>query len=155
MKIDPVIINCEREDEQIFENSRRRRTSSVQSQSSAEVSQSRPIWRVNSNVPLDFYFNPVSYIFAAKWREPSREPFKNKIVEKCLKLVGLYAPIAKVICLIFFRDAFNSHSYGEKTLQLQTVVLAGAKLLFQSDMKRVTTMYREIFKEMLNLVTSC
>ena len=81
-------------------------------------------------MPLDFYFNPVSYIFAAKWSDPSRETFRNKIVDKCLKLVGLYAPFAKVICLIFFRYALNSHSNGEKTLSLQTVVLAGAKLLF-------------------------
>ena len=65
------------------------------------------LWKKNIRVPLDYYFNPISHIFATKWNEPGQEAIKNKIIEKCLKLEGIHAPFAKVICLIFFREAFD------------------------------------------------
>ena len=111
------------------------------------------MWKVDAEVPLDYYFNPISHIFATKWLGPEQELYKKKIIEKCLKLGSIHAPFAKVTCLLFFRDAFAQNS-DESAVKLQNAVLAGAKLLFQSDLKNLSTTYREIFKGMISLVAS-
>lgn len=86
--------------------------------------------RAYSDVPLDFYFNPISQIFANKWNDSERLPLKQKIIEKCLLMASQHAQFSKIVCLLFFRDALCPQSSDESSLNLQTTVLAGARLLF-------------------------
>ena len=78
---------------------------------------------------FDYYFSPISYICALKWSseangeeeadivgESSENPhlakdvrlqFKQKIVEKCLKIGSTYAAFNKITCLLFYQDVFK------------------------------------------------
>lgn len=122
MKVDPTIVRSERQANQ--------------------TSADKATWRVNANVPLDFYFNPISYTFATRWLDPGSKTFKLKIIQKCVKLSRVYPAFAKVTCLLFFRDVHKNDAYlDDDTQAMQTAVLAGAKLLFQTDFKRLTTTF--------------
>lgn len=65
------------------------------------------VWRLNPLVPLDYYFNPVSHVFATKWHDQSMIALKQKVIEKSLKLASHHASFAKIVCLLFFRDALD------------------------------------------------
>ena len=64
-----------------------------------------PAWKVNDGVPLDCYFNPVSYLIATKWLSQAKRIERSRFVDKCLKLAERYPPFAQVTALLFFRDA--------------------------------------------------
>jgi len=71
LKIDPVIVNSEKIQSVNDDNTTTR-------------------WKVNSEVPLDFYFNPLSFIFLTMTssRDPFNQARKLKVIEKCLELAG-------------------------------------------------------------------
>lgn len=71
LKIDPVIVNSEKIQTVNDDNTTIR-------------------WKVNSEVPLDFYFNPLSFIFLTMTssRDPFNQARKLKVIEKCLELAG-------------------------------------------------------------------
>lgn len=71
LKIDPVIVNSEKIQSVNDDNTTIR-------------------WKVNSEVPLDFYFNPLSFIFLTMTssRDPFNQARKLKVIEKCLELAG-------------------------------------------------------------------
>ena len=97
-------------------------------------------------------------MFATKWHDKSMIPLKQKVIEKSLKLASHHASFAKIVCLLFFRDALDPKSQtpldGNIQLELQTTVLAGARLLFQTDLKKVKTTFQEVFKAIFDLVIS-
>lgn len=70
LKIDPVIVSSE----------------NIQTVSDDNTTR----WKVNSEVPLDFYFNPLSFIFLTMTssKDPFNQARKLKVIEKCLELAG-------------------------------------------------------------------
>ena len=78
--------------------------------------------RFPQEMVFDYYFTPISHIFSMKWAsEPSakedasedeeshnardvRLQFKQKVLDKCLKVGTLFAVFNKVLCLLFFKD---------------------------------------------------
>ena len=119
LKIDPVIISSE-------------------STKLKESNQTIQVWKLSPRVPLDFYFNPISYIFSTIWLAKAKGIDKKKLLDQCIKLGGLHTSFTKVTSLIFFRDALDPFKNNENSIDLQTAVLAGAKLLFQSDVEEVS-----------------
>ena len=115
--------------------------------------------RFPSDMAFDYYFTPISHIFAMKWAsEPVAEEdgsedeskshnardvrlqFKQMILDKCLKVGTLFAGFNKVLCLLFFKDLLRIQEMpltaiteSDKQVKLYSSILAGARLLFQQD----------------------
>ena len=87
------------------------------------------MWKINEGVPLDYYFNPVSYIIATKWLNKKNRVERDKLVDKCIELSERHQEFSQVTTLILFRDALMGKI---ENINLITSVITGAKLLFEN-----------------------
>lgn len=111
------------------------------------------VWRVNAGVPLDFYFNPVSYLVASRWHGRDADLVERKrVISLCLKLTEECPAFAQVLALVFFREALNALSHHSSSGELLKATLQGCKLLFEQDVKQAQTTFRTLYLTLLYMV---